>query len=589
MSPGVTRRIGCLAFVMLIAGGTTATAAGPAGAGAVMNLLKSGKVPPERLGPVLEIVCTRGNAEELAYVYERVLQPDALPAKLRLQVLRKLADAAVTRKVVPAGDLSGISGLLESADAALRDAAIALCGPWKVSAAVESLSKLAADPHVPDDTRAAALAAIVHIDAAAAENVAAALTDDGQPFAIRALGIASLTRSDLPRAATLAAAALSHATGGDDPSRMVDAFLEKQGGTDALAAALQKSSLAEDVAKLVLRRMYAVGRSDAVLSAVLEHAAKIAGDVATPAGAELAALIAEINTSGDPARGEAVFRRADLSCLRCHAISQAGGQIGPDLSAVGANSPVDYLINSVYDPDAQIKESFISRVVLTTDGLTLQGIVVDRTDDKLVLKDADGRLHEIPRDDIDDEIAGKSLMPKGLVKFMTHDEIVDLAAFLSQLGRPGPYAVRSSPRMQRWRLLQNVSPELLSDVPNDTSFEDRVLLSGVWSPVYARVDGALPLGEIIAQSKHPVAYVRGEFDVQTAGPIGIRIATPTAFHVWCDSESFGAHSEFTTTVAAGRHSITLRINSTGHENAAVRLELFKPADSPAVFATVDGQ
>ena len=64
----------------------------------------------------------------------------------------------------------------------------------------------------------------------------------------------------------------------------------------------------------------------------------------------MAQLIREV-ADGDAARGEDVFRRADLSCLKCHAVSQAGGQIGPDLSALGSTSPVDYIINSIYDPD----------------------------------------------------------------------------------------------------------------------------------------------------------------------------------------------------------------------------------------------
>lgn len=568
----------------------TVDAAGPSGsAGAVMNLLRSGKVPPERLGPVLEIVCTRGNPEELAYVYERVLQPEGFPERVRVDVLNKLADAASTRKTIPAGDLSGIAGLLTADNSELQLAAVRLSGLWGVQPAVDPLSKLAADPTTGDDDRAAALDALARIDAAAIGAVIETLTADGQPFAVRSRGIAALTRSDLGEAAGLAAATLSGATAADDPAVMIDSFLERQGGSDALAAALDAAPPPEDVAKLALRRMYAVGRSDAALSAVLERAAKVEGMVSTPVGADLAALNADVTSLGDPARGEEVFRRSDLSCLKCHAVSQAGGQIGPDLSAVGANSPVDYLVTAVYDPDAQIKEAYISKTVLTADGLTLQGIAVDRTDERLVLKDADGRRHEIPLADIDDEIESKSLMPKGLVKFMTRTEIVDLLAFLSQLGRPGPYAVRSTARMQRWRVLTNVPDELMSDVPNDELFEDRVLKADDWAPIYARVDGSLPLDEVVRQCQSSTVYVRGEFDVQTAGPIGIRASSPAMRSIWVDSDSVAGTDEAIVEGTVGRHAITLRLESTGHESADVRLELFRPSDSPAVFAVVDGQ
>ena len=391
-----------------------------------------------------------------------------------------------------------------------------------LKAAIDPLSALAADGETTAETRSAALDAVFRIDPQAAHAVVSTLTTGTQPFAIRSLGISALARIDLAEAARSAATALSQAGADDDPSRIVDAFLSRQDGSASLAEALDSVELSEDIAKLALRRMYAVGRSDAALSSVLERAAKIAGDVPAPIGADLSALIMKIRTDGDPVRGEAVFRRGDLSCQKCHALSKAGGQIGPDLSAVGANSPVEYLVASVYDPDAQVKEAFVSRTVLTVDGLTVQGIVADRTDDRLVLKDADGRRHEIPLADIDAEVEGKSLMPKGLVKFMTHTEIVDLVAFLAQLGRPGPYAVRSTPRMQRWRVLANASPELLADVPNDTTFEDRVLQSGRWIPAYARVDGTLPLHELMQHTKSPVLYLQGEIDVQTAGPVGVR-------------------------------------------------------------------
>ena len=205
-----------------------------------------------------------------------------------------------------------------------------------------------------------------------------------------------------------------------------------------------------------------------------------------------------------------------------------------------------------------------------------------------MLKDADGRRHEIPLADIDEEIEGKSLMPKGLVKFMTHAEIVDLVAFLSQLGRPGQYAVRTTARMQRWRVLTNAAPELSSDVPNDEVFEDRVL-AGEWSPIYARVDGSLPLDDVVRQAKSPIVYVRGEFDVQTAGPIGIRVDINRAVDDVDRQRIVRRCRRHRRQATAGRHSITLRIDATGHEAAEVRLELFKPVDSTAVFATVDGQ
>ncbi|MEZ6145849.1 MAG: hypothetical protein R3B91_10635 [Planctomycetaceae bacterium] len=60
------------------------------------------------------------------------------------------------------------------------------------------------------------------------------------------------------------------------------------------------------------------------------------------------------------------------------------------MSALGASSPVDYIINSISNPDQQIKEAFVTRIVITEQGLIHQGIVIDRTGERLVLKDAKG-------------------------------------------------------------------------------------------------------------------------------------------------------------------------------------------------------
>ena len=119
---------------------------------------------------------------------------------------------------------------------------------------------------------------------------------------------------------------------------MLNAFFDRKDGTDALAAAVKKQKLTVDVAKMSLRYMYSVGRSDAGLSGVLSEAAGVASDPTPPTQEEVAKLAEEVVAKGDAARGELIFRRAELSCTRCHGLNRGGGQIGPDLSAVGGSS-----------------------------------------------------------------------------------------------------------------------------------------------------------------------------------------------------------------------------------------------------------
>src|SRR5687767_4843915 len=83
----------------------------PSAVAPIMKLLQSGRLPPERQGTVVEMVCKRGNSADLAYIFAQLQKPGVYSPALRLQVLEWLTDAAATRKMKPAGDLSALSKL----------------------------------------------------------------------------------------------------------------------------------------------------------------------------------------------------------------------------------------------------------------------------------------------------------------------------------------------------------------------------------------------------------------------------------------------------------------------------------------------
>ncbi|MCA9055703.1 MAG: c-type cytochrome, partial [Planctomycetaceae bacterium] len=376
----------------------------------------------------------------------------------------------------------------------------------------------------------------------------------------------------------------------DDPAHVMDAFLNIKGGADKLAEALRQQPPATDVALLALRHMYAVGRSDAALDSLLSELAGIKGEAPKLTEEQIKAKAEEAVAEGDAARGEAVFRRADLACMRCHAVSKGGGQVGPDLSAVGASSPVDYLVKSVYDPDAQKKEEYVTRILLTVEGQQLTGIIANRTDEQITLKTADGKLIEVPTADIDFEGVGKSLMPEGLVKFMTEQEVLDVVKFLSMLGKPGtPYEIRQTQRMQRWRMLMAAPQKLIDDIPDEELLGDLVLRSPNWQPAYSRVNGELPLDELTARTGQSVVYVQGEVDVTAGGVVRPRLNSVVGISLWVDDLRISLDSEPTLDLAKGRHTVTLRIDTAEREAQTISLELDRVSGTSAQFTVVDGQ
>lgn len=578
-----------VAFVTLFA--VLSPAFGQGAGDALMRLLKSDRLPPERLPSVIELVARRGDAADLGFLFEKVTQEDGWDGEVAETALKGLATAAENRKLKPEGDLSPLAILFEKErPAEVRAQAIRLAGLWQVPELAASLQVIVQSGTTTSETRTAALQALANYGEAGRATIETLASASG-PLSVRAGAIAALAGLDLNAAAKQAAASLAAAKPQDDPSPVLAAFLGRQGGPDALAAALGSVKLPPEVAKSALRSMYSVGRSDGALSAAFGQAAGIAMEDKPLSAGELKTLAATVLTEGDVERGQLVFRRGDLSCLKCHSISGAGGNIGPDLSAIGPSNPIDYLVQAVLEPDAAVKEHYATQVVITTEGLIATGIVADENDDRLVLRTAEGVDRSIPKADVELREKGNSLMPKGLVKFMTRQEFVDLVRFLAELGKPGtPYAVRSTPTVQRWRRLATLPDGFGDGVPNKAAFREAVppVESTDWQPVYSRVDGTLPLTELTAGIDRPV-YLLAEIDVRTGGSVGLRFDEAEGLELWINGDHIDSVSrEFATEFAEGLQTIVLRVDPTARSSETLKVELFTPDGSTAVAEPVGG-
>ncbi len=538
----------------------------------------------------------RGTAADLAFIYQQAIAQAGYPAPLRVKALDALAEAAANRKLHPPRDLEKLVPLIRPisspAEVPLERSVVRLAGAWKLEAAAQALGNLAASPKAGEFLRIEALDALTAIGGHPGRSRIEALADPGQPAGTRLAAVAALAKLDLEASAPLAAEILAQpADRARDLTPLLAAFLNRQGGGESLAAALGRRTVPADSAKLALRAVYALGRADPALIGALARAAGIAADTKPLEPSELAALVAEVAASGDPARGEQVFRRADLSCMSCHSLSKAGGDVGPDLSALGQTSPPDYIINSIMNPDQAIKEQYHTLLLLTVEGQVFQGIVTDKDDQRIVLKEATGHSRVVPVASIEDQKSGGSLMPKGLVNLMTRAEFIDLVRFLSELGKPGPYAVRTTPAIQRFKVLKSIPADLAQSIPGARAFRDQVFraLPDRWAVAYAKVAGTLPLEEVVPTSGSPIVYLQGEIDVSNAGPIKIQLDSPEAAVVWVDELPVPAGTPSSSTpLSTGRHAITLRIDTSARRSREIRIELVKPAGSTAEFTVVGG-
>lgn len=583
----------CLGFVLSLPAATPAEE--PSAVAPLMKLFQSGKLPPTRQPQVVEMICKRGNESDLRVIFDKVLESEGFSAELREQALAWLTDAAVTRKLQPAGDLSGLSELVvgdfASQQPKVQAAALGFAAACRVTSLSPALQKLALSPQTSPQLKRAAIDGLVLFNDAGSRKALTELAQAQHPLNVRVQAISGIVEFDSAAAAKLAAELLANVEPSDTLTAILDACFEQKDGSAQLAAALAKSKLNPDVAKVLLRHMYSVGRSDAELSRVLSEAAGIAADPPLPTPEEVAALVNEVLAKGDAVRGEAIFRRKDVSCMKCHSVSRAGGQVGPELSAVGGSSPTDYIVNSILNPNLAVKEQYVTKVFELVTGKVLTGVIVDRDEVRVNLRDVNGNLVTIPVADIDDEVEGPSLMPQGLTKFLTHDEVIDLAKFVGELGKPGtPYEINQRPSIQRWRVLREPAAPLVEEVPHLEHVREYILGRdpSEWVPAYARVSGTLPLSELRPATAAPVLILKGEVEVRTAGRVAIAIESTEKTQAWVDAQAFDDRREFEVDLDPGIHAVVLRVELSDRSDPELRVEVRGLETSSAKFQIVGG-
>ena len=140
-----------------------------------------------------------------------------------------------------------------------------------------------------------------------------------------------------------------------DPSPLINALLQRKGGPEELAAALANKKLPPDAAKVALRTLDASGRQIPALSEALTKAGGLTSGPRELSADEMKALVAEVAEKGNAHRGETIYRRKELNCLKCHAIGGAGGRVGPDMLSLGSSAQIDYSPSRCWPPTKRSK------------------------------------------------------------------------------------------------------------------------------------------------------------------------------------------------------------------------------------------
>jgi putative heme-binding domain-containing protein len=139
---------------------------------------------------------------------------------------------------------------------------------------------------------------------------------------------------------------------------------------------------------------------------------------------------------GDGAAGKKLFFESEkVQCAKCHKINGKGADVGPDLSKLAAQEGKDkkYFLESLIVPSAQIAKGYDVHMAKLNDGKIFMGILKAEDDKKLSLMQADGKLIEVPKDQIKTRVVQKESAMPPMGEVLTKQEIRNVIEFLSTL------------------------------------------------------------------------------------------------------------------------------------------------------------
>lgn len=543
-------------------------------------------IPADGAGPWIELLAKAGRPADLDILVRQLAANGFSTPEAARRALTALAEAARLRNTRPSGDLTIF--LKEYAPhtrehPAQQVALVRLAAEWKITEAVPKLASLAQDAATAAALRAASIEALRDLGGQEAE---AALLEvvKASPFEVQRLAALALAAMHADRGVPHALRVVRSASSEAAALEMWRALFQLKGAADKVADLLkeestkstglppasyatstgglaevapkQSSNALQPLSKLIattgLRAARELGKQGEKVAA---HLAPLAG--VNPAAARMAEdyhSVAElVKRDGDPSRGEEIYRRAQLGCITCHAIGGAGGKVGPELTSMGASAPLDYIIESIIDPTAKVKEGYHAVLLTLKDGTVASGIQSRETADEIFLRDVVGQESAVPKAKLMTRETMGSIMPAGLVDSLQPREKLDLYAFLGQLGKPGVYDASKGTAARYWALT--------AQQPDATAAN---ALQGT-TPVYTLVDGRLTR-ELLQHALEMLpghgetVFVTARFHV--ASDAKPRIALTGISKAWLDGKPLAIASEpsLSADMTAGEHLLTVELS-----------------------------
>jgi putative heme-binding domain-containing protein len=504
---------------------------------ALAAVMKSLSLPDDLSGPWAELVAYAGGAEEAAKVWATTARPGQ-SAAATVRGLQALL-AAANRGVRPSGDTKPLEGLLTAPNQAVAQAALPLAGHWKMEALAQHLGNAVAGTNAA--LRTAAAEGLRALGGEAAANQVRPLLSPERPRELRLLALSILAKVRPAEVVAAAAPLLADASKPADALPVWRTLATADVGVAQKVAAAQRDQLSPVAKEAGLQAARELGRRGTALEEALKG--KSAQQAAAAAPQAWAKLVQE---RGNAAKGELLYHSNRLNCVQCHQIGGAGGRLGPDMSTIGASAPLDYVIESVLQPAAKVKEGYHGVSYTLTDGGAMTGVPFEENATAVRIRVPGGLEMDVPKAKIKaTEIVG-SLMPAGLVDALSEEEKINLFAFLGSVGRPGAFDASNGGVARIWRILTSKEDALhgrsLAGAGAAYTLTDGRLLPEHWELPLAMAGSA---GEVFAVAK---------FQLGAAARVNLSVAGGE--QVWVDGLPFQPGAK---AFEAGEHTVVVSV------------------------------
>jgi alcohol dehydrogenase (cytochrome c) len=138
--------------------------------------------------------------------------------------------------------------------------------------------------------------------------------------------------------------------------------------------------------------------------------------------------------AGDRASGKALFESS--GCFDCHRIEEKGSRVGPDLSDVGDRRSTDELRRALLTPDEEVLPEHRSVQIVTKDGTTVVGRLLNQDTFSIQLITTAEQLHSYLKSNLREyTILKQGLMPSYQDK-LSPQQVDDIVRYLASLPRP---------------------------------------------------------------------------------------------------------------------------------------------------------